>query len=237
MKGLHHQQVPRRPPPVRRGRADHRQRTGLAARRGAVVRPCAAPAGRGRAWRCGGYRARMPAPPSGSRCRCCRASRISTISIRCGPSPMSRLELVPAGPAAAGRCRCVILLRLQGDDRRSRRPCARRAGTSTSQAHLRRGGHVLGLCGGYQMLGRRIADPQGVEGAVGSCAGLGLLEFLHPVGTGEVAGRGQGPRPRHRRRRSRATRCMSASPTGRTAPGRCSISTAARTARSRRTGG
>src|SRR6202035_791469 len=43
-------------------------------------------------------------------------------------------------------------------------------------AHARRGGHVLGLCGGYQMLGRSIADPDGIEGPPGSAAGLGLLE-------------------------------------------------------------
>ena len=43
-------------------------------------------------------------------------------------------------------------------------------------AHVRRGGRVLGLCGGYQMLGRRIADPAGVEGSPGSVAGLGLLD-------------------------------------------------------------
>jgi adenosylcobyric acid synthase len=42
-------------------------------------------------------------------------------------------------------------------------------------AHVRRGGHVLGLCGGYQMLGRTIDDPLGVEGAPGSVPGLGLL--------------------------------------------------------------
>ncbi|KGJ22947.1 cobyric acid synthase [Paracoccus sanguinis] len=43
-------------------------------------------------------------------------------------------------------------------------------------AHVRRGGHVLGLCGGYQMLGRRIADPEGIEGTAGDTPGLGLLE-------------------------------------------------------------
>ncbi len=42
-------------------------------------------------------------------------------------------------------------------------------------AHARAGGRVLGLCGGYQMLGRRIADPQGVDGLPGEAAGLGLL--------------------------------------------------------------
>ncbi len=43
-------------------------------------------------------------------------------------------------------------------------------------AHRRRGGAVLGLCGGYQMLGRTVADPLGLEGPAGSVAGLGLLE-------------------------------------------------------------
>ncbi len=42
-------------------------------------------------------------------------------------------------------------------------------------AHRRRGGAVLGLCGGYQMLGHMVADPLGLEGPAGSVAGLGLL--------------------------------------------------------------
>ena len=43
-------------------------------------------------------------------------------------------------------------------------------------AHRRRGGMVLGLCGGYQMLGRMIADPAGIEGPPGKVEGLGLLD-------------------------------------------------------------
>ncbi|MGF1628822.1 MAG: cobyric acid synthase [Kiloniellaceae bacterium] len=55
------------------------------------------------------------------------------------------------------------------------------------KAHLRRGGRVLGICGGYQMLGRRLADPQGIEGAAGAAAeGLGLLDVETQL-TGEKA--------------------------------------------------
>ncbi|RIX99081.1 cobyric acid synthase [Aureimonas flava] len=43
-------------------------------------------------------------------------------------------------------------------------------------AHRSRGGHVLGLCGGYQMLGRRILDPDGIEGEAREAEGLGLLD-------------------------------------------------------------
>jgi adenosylcobyric acid synthase len=44
------------------------------------------------------------------------------------------------------------------------------------KAHVRRGGRVLGLCGGYQMLGRMIHDPDALEGPAGSAEGLGLLD-------------------------------------------------------------
>ncbi|WP_420332253.1 cobyric acid synthase [Roseibium sp.] len=43
-------------------------------------------------------------------------------------------------------------------------------------AHYRRGGQVLGVCGGYQMLGKTISDPDGIEGTPGTVDGLGLLD-------------------------------------------------------------
>ncbi len=43
-------------------------------------------------------------------------------------------------------------------------------------AHRRRGGHVAGICGGYQMLGRLVRDPEGLEGSVRETEGLGLLD-------------------------------------------------------------
>ncbi|QOF71184.1 cobyric acid synthase [Aminobacter sp. SR38] len=44
------------------------------------------------------------------------------------------------------------------------------------EAHRRRGGHVVGICGGYQMLGRIVHDPLGIEGSVTRAEGLGLLD-------------------------------------------------------------
>ena len=43
-------------------------------------------------------------------------------------------------------------------------------------AHVRRGGRVVGICGGYQMLGNWIDDPEGIEGRAGRVAGLGHLD-------------------------------------------------------------
>jgi len=89
--------------------------------------------------------------------------------------PGIRLTMVPPGRALPGDADLVILpgtkstrgdlafLRDQGWD-------------IDLAAHLRRGGRVLGLCGGYQMLGRRIADPEGLEGPPGVTEGLGLLD-------------------------------------------------------------
>ena len=49
-------------------------------------------------------------------------------------------------------------------------------------AHHRRGGMIVGLCGGYQILGRAVADPDGIEGPPGEAPGLGLLDVTTVLG-------------------------------------------------------
>ena len=87
--------------------------------------------------------------------------------------PAVDLALIRPGQALPGNLDLVIL---PGSKTTLRDLAALRAeGWDTDiLAHRRRGGHVLGLCGGYQMLGRTIRDPHGLEGG-GEAAGLGLL--------------------------------------------------------------
>ncbi|HUS53132.1 MAG TPA: cobyric acid synthase [Thermohalobaculum sp.] len=89
--------------------------------------------------------------------------------------PGVSVEMVAAGQPIPGDANLVILpgskstrgdldfLRAQGWD-------------IDLMAHRRRGGRIFGICGGYQMLGRSIADPEGIEGAPGTSAALGLLD-------------------------------------------------------------
>lgn len=89
--------------------------------------------------------------------------------------PAVRVEIVSPGTALPGDADLVILagtksttgdlayIRDQGWD-------------VDIMAHHRRGGRVLGICGGYQMLGRTVSDPQGIEGPPGTVDGLGLLD-------------------------------------------------------------
>ena len=89
--------------------------------------------------------------------------------------PGVRLVMVPPGKPIPAEAELVILpgskstiadlafLREQGWD-------------IDIKAHWRRGGRVLGVCGGYQMLGHGLADPDGTEGPAGEVAGLGLLD-------------------------------------------------------------
>ncbi|AOX19903.1 cobyric acid synthase [Kozakia baliensis] len=52
-------------------------------------------------------------------------------------------------------------------------------------AHVRRGGHVLGICGGYQMLGLAVQDPEGLEGPAGDTPGLGVLDVMTTMQSGK----------------------------------------------------
>jgi adenosylcobyric acid synthase len=59
-------------------------------------------------------------------------------------------------------------------------------------AHHRRGGVILGLCGGYQMLGRRLSDPKGIEGPPEETEGLGFLDLETELGPEKTLQRASG---------------------------------------------
>ncbi|MEL6678973.1 MAG: cobyric acid synthase [Pseudomonadota bacterium] len=94
-----------------------------------------------------------------------------------GLEPGVRVTMVRAGEALPGDADLVLLpgskstrgdldyLRAQGWD-------------VDLAAHVRRGGAVLGICGGYQMLGSVVRDPEGIEGPPGDTPGLGLLDIV-----------------------------------------------------------
>jgi adenosylcobyric acid synthase len=89
--------------------------------------------------------------------------------------PDVAVEVVPPGKPLPGDADLVVLLGTKATIADLR--FVREQGWDVDlHAHVRRGGQVLGICGGYQMLGRRVRDPQGVEGPPGQEAeGLGYL--------------------------------------------------------------
>lgn len=126
-----------------------------------------------------------PARAEGLHVVCLRLSRIANFDDLdpLAQEPGVRLTMLGPGQALPGDADVVIVpgskstrgdlafLRAQGWD-------------VDIAAHVRRGGHVLGICGGFQMLGRSVADPDGVEGGAGEDAGLGLLQ-IDTVMTGD----------------------------------------------------
>ena len=85
------------------------------------------------------------------------------------------LDLVPPGRALPGDADLVLLPGSKAT--RGDLEALHAEGWALDiQAHVRRGGWVVGLCGGYQMLGQRVADPAGIEGPPGETPGLGLLD-------------------------------------------------------------
>ncbi|MDV4166694.1 cobyric acid synthase [Rhodovulum sp. FJ3] len=116
---------------------------------------------------------------------CLRLSRIANFDDLdpLAQEPDVRLTMLGPGQAIPGDADVVILpgskstrgdlafLRQQGWD-------------IDLHAHMRRGGRVLGICGGYQMLGNMVSDPDGIEGPRGDTPGLGLLN-VSTVMTGD----------------------------------------------------
>ncbi|MFQ5984015.1 MAG: cobyric acid synthase [Alphaproteobacteria bacterium] len=127
-----------------------------------------------------GLNDRLPAPAPNGRTVRVAVPRLSRLANFDDLDPLTAepdvaVEWVPPGRALPGDADLVVLtgtkatladlafLRAQGWD-------------IDIRAHLRRGGWLVGLCGGYQMLGERVSDPLGLEGRPGETQGLGLLE-------------------------------------------------------------
>ena len=88
--------------------------------------------------------------------------------------PDVNVQFISAGEAIPGDAKLVIIPGSKST--MADLKALREAGWDIDlKAHVRRGGRVLGLCGGYQMLGTMIHDPQGLEGPPKSVQGLGLL--------------------------------------------------------------
>ena len=98
--------------------------------------------------------------------------------------PDTVVDLVPPGRALPGDADLVLLPGSKAT--RSDLEALHREGWALDiQAQVRRGGWVVGLCGGYQMLGQRVTDPDGIEGTPGETAGLGLLDVETVMSAGK----------------------------------------------------
>jgi adenosylcobyric acid synthase len=95
--------------------------------------------------------------------------------------PDVRVEIIETGEALPGDADVVLLAGSKAT--LADLKALRAAGWDIDiAAHHRRGGLVVGLCGGYQMLGRTLADPDGIEGAAETATGLGLLDVDTVIG-------------------------------------------------------
>ena len=89
--------------------------------------------------------------------------------------PDVSVEFISSGHALPGNADLIVLAGSKST--RSDLAALRSEGWDIDiAAHVRRGGRVLGLCGGYQMLGHEVADEKGIEGSPGRSEGLGLLD-------------------------------------------------------------
>ncbi len=108
---------------------------------------------------------------------CLRFSRIANFDDMdpLAQEPGVRLSMLEAGNPIPGDADLVILPGSKST--RADLAFLRNQGWDIDlAAHRRRGGHILGLCGGYQMLGNHVSDPEGIEGAPGNESGLFMLD-------------------------------------------------------------
>ena len=125
----------------------------------------------------------VPARAEGFHIVCLRLSRIANFDDLdplmqepgCRVTMLGPGEVIPADadlvilPGSKSTCGDLDFLRAQGWD-------------VDLLAHHRRGGRVLGICGGYQMLGHCVDDPEGIEGPPRRTPGLGLLNVTTVMG-------------------------------------------------------
>ncbi|MDS9468234.1 cobyric acid synthase [Paracoccus sp. MBLB3053] len=120
---------------------------------------------------------RPPRQASGLHVVCLCLSRIANFDDLdpLGQEPGIRLTMLQPGKAIPGDADLVIIPGTKST--RGDLAFLREQGWDIDLvAHRRRGGRILGICGGYQMLGREVADPDGIEGKPGVTPGLGMLD-------------------------------------------------------------
>ncbi len=88
-----------------------------------------------------------------------------------------QVDVILAGPGQRLPAADLIVLPGSKSVQADLRELRSRGWEADIRRHLRYGGKLIGLCGGMQMLGRALHDPQGIEGDAGSMPGLGLLDL------------------------------------------------------------
>ena len=114
---------------------------------------------------------------SGAKIACLQLSRIANFDDLDPLKAEPGVQVVMIGPGQAIPGDCALVIIPGSKSTRGDLAYLRAQGWDIDlAAHHRRGGRILGICGGYQMLGQTVADPDGIEGPAGVTQGLGLLD-------------------------------------------------------------
>lgn len=115
---------------------------------------------------------------SGVKIACLHLSRIANFDDLDPLKAEPGVQVVMIGPGQALPGDCALVIIPGSKSTRGDLAYLRAQGWDIDlAAHHRRGGRILGICGGYQMLGKSVADPDGIEGPAGVTQGLGLLDM------------------------------------------------------------